>query len=567
MSEQLYELLSDGDGIPWNKRAEQFIMLKVASGGLPPGELEDYVALCKQAAEVHPPASPDKGELADAARKGLINAVRSGVASDIAQVRKTERTRGARVGKEVGTAAGALAGILAGKKHGVAGAATGGALGALLGRGAGKVTGEEIDRARIEKSFKKGSMEKTTGFGDEDTPKLAEAKQEKDRKSGKIVGTAAGIGAVAGGVAEPVHAAYSHGKYLKSPKFEADVNKQFSGIFDQAWEQSAGRGAPSELKEAVRSAARSDPGTMNKIRNVVKAHTRPRYALRTLGGAAGGAVLGTAAGAIVDKVRRMIKHKKEEHAKTAGIAAPPTGPGPDEMLAEKLQQQQMVPDQAAEQQVAGENALGEFLNMQQIANEAEFFRQMAEEAKSQAEMASSENQNLQQQVGMLQQQTQQAQMGAQQESMMAQQTAQQATQDAMMARNESMAAQQAHIALRSAVTNYRQALMDLLAQDPTQAVPPPMAPQGPMAPGPGAAGPPPAGAPAGPEAGPPAAGPAGPAPGSEMGGAPPAAPEMPALPTLPQAGGPPMGAGAPPPAEPPAPAKPKSEKKPESKKE
>ena len=91
---KLYDLLSDGDGIPWAKRAEHFMMLKVASGGLLPGELEEYVAFCKTtltptqamaatktAAEVHPSASPDKGEVADAARKGLINGCLCGIFS------------------------------------------------------------------------------------------------------------------------------------------------------------------------------------------------------------------------------------------------------------------------------------------------------------------------------------------------------------------------------------------------------------------------------------------------------------------------------------------------------
>jgi len=534
MSEQLYELLSDGDGIPWIKRAEHFVMLKVASGGVLPGELEEYLALCKHAAEVHP-ASSDKGEVADAAKKGLLNAIRSTVSSDVAQVRKTERTRGARVGKEVGTVSGALAGLLAGRRHGVGGAALGAALGGVGGRGAGKVVGEEIDRAKIKKDYdKKGSMEKTTGFDDDDTAKLA-AEKEKPDKRYPIAG--ATIGAATGATAKIL----SKAKKYRDASEMADMVA--SGL--EKIRQSHPSGSPA-------AAALGDKIT--KIRQAVG--KKPSALHEGAKGGAVGMVGGLLAGAGIDKVRRVLRERKMK--KHAGIAMPPTGPGPDEMLSEKLHQQEMVPDQGAEQQVAQENALGEFLTAQQQANEAEFFRQMAEEAKSQAEMASAENQNLQQQVGMLQQQTQQAQMGAQQESMMAQQTAQQASQDAMMARNESMQAQQSAISLRAAVTNYRQALMDLLAQDPTQQVPPPVPPQGPMPPGPGAA---PGAAPGAPPGAPPAE--AGPPPGPEAGGPPAPAggpPEMmapPPMPGMPPAGGPPMGGPPAPPAEPKAPAAPK----------
>lgn len=546
--DRLYDLLSNGDSIPWIKRAEHFVMLKVASGGVLPGELDEYVELVKHAGEVQ--AGPDKGEIADAMRKGIINAARSNTASDITQARKTERTRGARVGKESGTALGALAGLLVARKHGVGGAALGAGLGGVAGRGAGKIVGEEIDRARINSSLKKGEMEKATGFGDDDTPKLgaAEPQKEKADKKYPIIGGA--VGAAGGAAANTLYAKHQQAKSVEElPKkmTQAAVVKHLGG------ERKAKKLGDKNLAAIVKQHMKS-PKMKKLISAAITEHKKSfpsKGALALSGGALGlaGGVLG---GAAVDKIRRKLKEKR---AAAPVIGMPGGGPGPDEAVAAKMQAQEpnQPPPEAGAEGGAG-SPLASFLDVQQQANESEFFRQMAEQAKSEADMAKQEAESAHQQLGMMQQQTQQQQMTTQQETAMAQQTAQQASQDAMMARSESMQAQQSQIALRAAVTNYRQALMDLLAQDPTQQVPPPMPPQGPMPPGPGAApmGPPPGAPPPGAEAGAPGAPPMGgpppgEPPGPPMGGPPEMGPPMPP----PISGGPPTG--GPPNAGPPAP--------------
>jgi hypothetical protein len=184
----------------------------------------------------------------------------------------------------------------------------------------------------------------------------------------------------------------------------------------------------------------------------------------------------------------------------------------------------------------GTSPLDEFLSAQQEANELEFFRQQAEEAQAQAQDATERADMAEQQVQQVDQerQVEQQNMAAQQEqsqqqTMMAQQQSQMAQQDAVQARDESLAAQQANIALRQTITAYRQALMNLIAQDPTQQVPPAPVPQGPM-------------------------------PGMQEGGAPPGAPPAEAAPPegapaegAPPAGGAPPEQAAAPPGPPPAP--------------
>jgi hypothetical protein len=230
------------------------------------------------------------------------------------------------------------------------------------------------------------------------------------------------------------------------------------------------------------------------------------------------------------KVRSMMMAKKAELAKQAQDEPP--APPEDEGIPVD------APVEPAVEPMETPEALEEFLAAQQEANEAEFFRQKAEEAQMVAQQATEAADQAQAQAEQTQQQ---ADMQAQQQAMqqdanaqqaaMAQEQAQMASQDAVTARNEALNAQQQNIQMRQAVTDFRQALMNLIAQDPTQMVPPPMAPTGPMPGAEQAAAAPPA------EAGPP-----GPPEGAPPEGAPPGPPE----------GAPPPEAGGPPAAGPPS---------------
>lgn len=181
------------------------------------------------------------------------------------------------------------------------------------------------------------------------------------------------------------------------------------------------------------------------------------------------------------------------------------------------------------------------LDQLQQQNESEFYRTQAEQAQQEADAGKQRVEELIQQINMLNQQSQMQMQQDQQVRQMAEQNAQAAQQDSMMARNESMASQQQNLALRAAVTQFRQALMNLVAQDPTQAMGPPPVQTGPL---PGAPGAEAAPAPAGPPAAPPEAAPAA-APGGAAPPAPPPPPEV-AAPAMPAPE--PMAPPPPPPA-------------------
>jgi len=248
------------------------------------------------------------------------------------------------------------------------------------------------------------------------------------------------------------------------------------------------------------------------------------------------------------RVRSMLMAKKASLRKRAQEEE---GAIPVEYLEsmERPEEDEMLPPE-----------LEEFMQAQQQANEAEFFRQKAEEAETRASQA---EEAADQAAAMANQAQQQADMQAQQSDMQAQATQQQAdlaaqqsqmaSQDAMNARNESLSAQQQNIQMRQAITTFRQQLMDLVSQDPTTMMPPPAVPQGPPPEMAGAAMPPEAGmmppgaegAPPGPPGAPPGAEGAAPPPGAEM-----APPGPPAPPPGPPGAPPGMPPG--PPAGPPA---------------
>jgi hypothetical protein len=126
------------------------------------------------------------------------------------------------------------------------------------------------------------------------------------------------------------------------------------------------------------------------------------------------------------------------------------------------------------------DALEEFLQAQQEMNEAEFYKQRAQEAEEEAAAANESAQMANDQLQQMQGQTAASTQASNQAADQAGVQAQMAQQDAVAARDESLQAQQQNIALRQAISSFRQQLMDMVAQDPTQAVAPPAAPTGPM---------------------------------------------------------------------------------------
>jgi hypothetical protein len=605
--DRLYEILTEGEDreIPWHKAAEHFVMLKIASGGVLQEELDELDVL-RKAAEFEKlgqarsePISISGEELAKAKKQGILSAIRGGVRGDLARSSMIRRKRGERVGKAVGTGAGAAIGALLSKKHRAAGAG----IGALLGYTGGKAAGEEADRARIRKAYKAkpAAMEKQSDF--EEMGKEGASKEEQRSRARHLAGGAA-IGAGAGaGIGAAVH--------------ERRIRAAAKGLQDTARDK--------KTQDALKAALPPPKGGFKKPTMALKEYMVT--ARRNLGptktkalqAALVGLGVGALGGAAVHKIRKKMKEKR------AGLMRPdqPTarelvqGRGPvareararlrekmraecpvgkkiDEEMAKKeelakaaairfralrkLAQDEVPPipvEGGVEPSIAEDspqgptgNPMEDFLKAQQAINEAEFFKQKADEAAAVAGQAQETNKmledQLQQQMQLQQQQDEQRAMqdeATQQQSQMAQQQAEMASQDAMAAREQSLAAQQQNIGMRQAITNYRQALMDLIAQDPTQAMAPPMAPEGPMpgAPPPGPPGPPPpeaGGPPPGeppPEGGPP---PGGPPPGGPPpGGPPPGAAGLPpgGPPPGPPPGGPPAGPPpGPPPGGPPA---------------
>jgi hypothetical protein len=149
--ETLFKALSADNRIPWEKSAEHFMYMKLASGGL----LSDEVDLLIKTAEGT--ISPE--DIQKAMDQGTLTGVRSSVAQDITSNAKHQRTHGERLGKGVGTLAGIGGGLLTskGKGHSIGEKAFRAAVGMAVGHQAGKVVGQELDAHRLNK---RGSMEK-----------------------------------------------------------------------------------------------------------------------------------------------------------------------------------------------------------------------------------------------------------------------------------------------------------------------------------------------------------------------------------------------------------------------
>jgi hypothetical protein len=157
--EALFKALSTENKIPWEKSAEHFMYMKLASGGL----LGDEVDLLIKTAEGT--IAPE--DIQRAMDQGTLSGVRSSVAQDITNHAKHQRTHGERLGKGVGTMAGIGAGLLAGRGKGLTGQghsigekAFRAAAGMALGHEAGKVVGQELDAHKLNK---RGAMEKGAG--------------------------------------------------------------------------------------------------------------------------------------------------------------------------------------------------------------------------------------------------------------------------------------------------------------------------------------------------------------------------------------------------------------------
>ena len=206
MSEEtLYNLLAPSQKIPWDKAAEHFMVMKLASGGL----LAEEVDLLKMAADV----SVSQEDFDKAMQAGTLSGIRNTAAQEIAQHAKQRRSRGERIGKGVGTAAGIGAGLLASRGgHTIGEKAFRTAVGAALGNVAGKTVGQEIDTHRtakhgdIEKQAVNiaGLGEKLMGMGSKAVSGVTSLAAKHPKMVIPAMG--AGVGAVAGAAgAEPGH--------------------------------------------------------------------------------------------------------------------------------------------------------------------------------------------------------------------------------------------------------------------------------------------------------------------------------------------------------------------------
>ena len=162
--EALFKALSTENKIPWEKSAEHFMYMKLASGGL----LGDEVDLLMKTAD----GSISPEEIQRAMDQGTLSGVRSSVAQDITNHAKHQRSHGERLGKGIGTLGGIGAGLYASR-----GAHTPGekafrtAAGMLMGHEAGKVVGQELDAHKLNK---RGAMDKeASDLTEKNTQKVA----------------------------------------------------------------------------------------------------------------------------------------------------------------------------------------------------------------------------------------------------------------------------------------------------------------------------------------------------------------------------------------------------------
>lgn len=507
MDQEFYDLLKEGESreIPWHVAAEHFLTLKIASGALLPEDIEELQA---QESTKLAAAPVTREDVAKAVRGGYLSGVRSAVSGRMRRKHMLRSKSGERAGKVLGSFAGAAGGaLLGGKPHRMAGAA----LGTVLGYTGGKALGEETDIRRLSrrrKVQKAAAIEKTSDFGKEGG--VSGASLDKERRHRELVSSI-------------------------NKRAAAENGKRKSPVPLVAGSAAAGAvvGGAGKMHGPIRAARRlaavqglKKPSLVNLVARRLKESKNYKAALT-------GAGVGMLVGSGTHLVRNKLQQKKK--AEIEKRAQDPVTVGTDESIPVEAP---VVPQVAPKQQDAAmaedmQDPVDILLQAQQAANEADFFRQKAEEAEAAAEQ---EAQRAEMAEGQLQQTTETANQQMQetgQQAQMATQQAQMASQDSVEARNEALNAQHQNIALRQAVTNFRQSLMDLVAQDPTQILGPPAAPQGPMPMGPGGQEGPPPGPPPGPEGQPP-----GPPPGP---GGPPSGPPGPPPGLPPGLPGPPPG--------------------------
>jgi hypothetical protein len=590
MSQELYNLLKEGESqeIPWHKAAEHMLKLKIASGGVLPDDIDElHAEKVKTAAFNSAPITQQ--ELSDALKKGYLSGVRSTVSGDVSRGTSLHRKRGERVGKTVGSLAGAAGGALLSKKNRLAGAA----LGTLLGYTGGKAVGEEADLRRLKEKIKvvpkTATIEKQAFIGVGVPVKEWKGRLVDANISAGFPYILSGNISPKGGIAlgENHEIRPQVGFGLLGPTVGAQIRrkgnakpKEKEKTSDFGKEAESTRKSPAPLVGGGAAAGTALAGGIQAYKSAKKARyldklvgNKPQSLLKQLpflmknkdtrglilSTALAGAGVGAGTGVGAHLVREKLRKRKQELEKTGQEPVLPMADDSIPIEAPAVPQLDPMQEAAQEYAINGEQDPVEILlQAQQALNEAEFFRQKAEEAETaaqeEAERADMMGEQLEQSSQMAEQQAQESAMREQQigqQAQVATQQAQIASQDSVQARNESLMAQQQNIALRQAVTNFRQSLMDLVAQDPTQMLAPPAVPQGPMPMGPEAGpegGPPPEAGPEG--AMPPGAG--GPPPEGQPPGPPVGPPPGPPGPPPPPPGTPPPGGPMGPPAGPPA---------------
>ena len=357
----------------------------------------------REATIVKTAAGITKEEIQEAKQKGLLSGIRSSTAADVTQATKTVRQRGQRIGKELGTLGGAAAGLLAGRRGGAVGKIGGSAIGALLGRSAGKTLGEEIDRARTMSRYTKPATKKA-----EIEKQSGLMRPEQPTAKELIPGRGPGARAERTALREKLRAGCPVGE-----KIDEELGKKVASV-RHLWKTAQGLSSGIENVEGA-----GTPGGVSPLDEA------------TMQGLA-------AQGRAVTPME-------------PNVVKPSGAPTPEDLEYEQAMGQlkeDMALDEAAAQ------------------NEAEHYRQVAEESQmqlQQMEQALAEAQQAAQQA------TQQADMSQQQADAASQQLQGQAQQDAAekeQLNEEALGARDTIMKMRQAMQAYRENLQQLALQDP-----------------------------------------------------------------------------------------------------
>lgn len=425
--QRLYDALrpEQSTSIPLPVAVEYFMNVKLASGGL----LATEVDLLQKVAEGG--ISPE--DIQDAMDKGTLQGIRSSVAHRMQHGEKLRETKGERWGKGVGTAAGALTGLMAGK-GGAADRAVRAGVGALAGHALGKATGQAVDAHRAQKS---AAIEKTSGISPAALQRLREAIQGIDIDSLRDT-------AISGGV------------------------------------QGGAEGALSDtLSSAGSMAGASVPGRL-KIPAILAGH---------FAGKGIAAVAGKDKEASLRKAFRKIAQLDSPTA--VGTSEPmqdayPAEPAPSQSKDEGGEPLPAEPFMQPDEDLAP-SPLDGILELLQKGNEAEHYEQKAEDAlqvaqkaQAAAELAQSQLDAAQKQQEIATQQQAEELHAARTEASAAASESQAMHEQIMAGQQQVQMAQGQAASLLQSMNQFRQGLIDYLAQDPALAAAP-----GVMAPTPG----------------------------------------------------------------------------------